>query len=184
MPIADCVQEFKVARNMLLAHLFVYSLGIVIMTNAQTCYYPDGSVVARDTPCHSPSIGDGASACCDSGDICLDNNLCLSQGGAELISRGSCTDHTWQSPECSQYCSDGEYLFQQPRDILHRHPQYGLITILTLISQLTRAEEQLYTTLVSRTNGCSAVARVTHTTTHVSMPPKEAMQRSPLKPDL
>ncbi|CAD6584900.1 MAG: hypothetical protein ASARMPREDX12_001783 [Alectoria sarmentosa] len=87
MPIADCVQEFKVARNMLLAHLFVYSLGIVIMTNAQTCYYPDGSVVARDTPCHSPSIGDGASACCDSGDICLDNNLCLSQGGAELISR-------------------------------------------------------------------------------------------------
>ena len=152
---------------MLLAHLFVHSLGIVIMTNAQTCYSPDGSVMARDTPCHSPSIGDGASACCDHGDVCLDNNLCLAQGGGELISRGSCTDHTWQSPECSQYCSDGEYLFQQPRDILHRDPQDGLITILTLVSQSTRGEEQLYTTLVSRTNGCFAVARVTHTTTHV-----------------
>ena len=42
--------------------------------------------------------------------MCLSNNLCLNQGGAELISRGSCTDETWQSSECGQYCLDGNYV--------------------------------------------------------------------------
>lgn len=78
------------------------------MANEQTCYFPDGSVSPRDTPCHSPSIGDGASACCASSDICLSNALCLGQTGAALISRGTCTDKTWQNPECPQYCSDGK----------------------------------------------------------------------------
>ena len=99
------------AMNIFLAVLFVSFLGNITMTNAQTCYYPDGSVAPPDTPCHSPSVGDGASACCNHGDVCLDNNLCLAQSSGELITRGSCTDETWQSPECSQYCSDGNYLF-------------------------------------------------------------------------
>lgn len=89
--------------------LFVL-LGNGILVDAQTCYYPDGSVSSHDTPCHSLLIGDEASACCGYLDVCLDNGLCLAQAGAELVSRGSCTDQTWQSPECSQYCSDGKSL--------------------------------------------------------------------------
>ena len=77
------------------------------MADAQTCYFPDGTVAPGDTPCHSPSLGVGSSACCAEFHICLNNNLCLHTDGAEMIVRGSCTDETWRSPECAQYCSDG-----------------------------------------------------------------------------
>ena len=78
------------------------------MADEQTCYFPSGSISTLDTPCHSPSIGGGASACCASSDICLNNTLCLGQTGSALISRGTCTDRTWQNPECPQYCADGK----------------------------------------------------------------------------
>lgn len=77
------------------------------MANAPTCYFPDGSVASRDTPCNSYATSYGASACCAYQDVCLDNHLCIAQSGAEVISRGSCTDRTWQSSECCQYCADG-----------------------------------------------------------------------------
>ena len=80
------------------------------MANGQTCYFPDGSKATSDTPCkRDPSSGsDGASACCNSADACLESHLCLEQLGGPMISRGSCTDQTWQSQECSQYCADGK----------------------------------------------------------------------------
>ena len=79
------------------------------MANGQTCYFPDGSKATSHTPCQdlSPS-SDGASACCDSADACLESHLCLEQSGGPMISRGSCTDQTWQSQECSRYCADGK----------------------------------------------------------------------------
>lgn len=97
------------------------------MANASTCYFPDGTVSAHDFPCHSSSIGDGASACCGDTAMCLSNNLCLNQDGAELISRGSCTDETWQSSECGQYCLDGKYLFRpNVGTSVHISPLYSL----------------------------------------------------------
>lgn len=78
------------------------------MANAQTCYFPDGSVADRDTPCNSNATNYGVSACCAHMDICLDNHLCLAQSGEEVITRGTCTDRTWQSSGCSQYCADGD----------------------------------------------------------------------------
>ncbi len=162
--------------------LSVFILGNAVIANAQTCYYPDGSVSSRDTPCHSPSVGDGASACCGYPDICLSNGLCLSQWGAEVVSRGSCTDESWQSPECSQYCYDGEYLSEHSRNLFKRHVQYGLILRLILLLQSTRALGRLYfSSKKSRINGCSAVARVMLTTTHAWKPPKEAPHRFRLK---
>ena len=75
-----------------------------------TCYYPSGTT-SPDTPCRSDDV---ASSCCAHTDTCLSNGLCLAQGGSELISRGSCTDESWQSPKCPQYCSDGkQILFSQ-----------------------------------------------------------------------
>ena len=76
--------------------------------NAQTCYFPDGSISPRDTPCRALSYGQ-ASPCCAATDICLDNNYCLAQSGSEVITRGSCTDSTWRRAECPQYCQDGQF---------------------------------------------------------------------------
>ena len=74
---------------------------------AQTCYFPDGSVSTDDAPCRASS-SDQPSPCCKPTDVCLDNALCLAQSGPEGVSRGSCTDKTWQSSECPQYCQDGQ----------------------------------------------------------------------------
>ena len=145
------------------------------MVNAQTCYYPDGSISFRDTPCHSPSVGDGASACCGYPDICLDNGLCLSQSGAEIVSRGSCTDQNWQSPECSQYCNDGNHLARPSRNLSNRGLHLGLILTLMLLLQSTPVVALLcFSCTTTRINGCSAAARVTNTTTHVPWAPKGA----------
>ena len=78
------------------------------MGHGEACYFPDGSVSPQDIPCHSFFPAGGASACCGAADVCLNNKLCLAQTGGELISRGSCTDQTWQSLECPQICSDGK----------------------------------------------------------------------------
>lgn len=152
---------------MLYTDLVLCFLGNFIMANAQTCYYPDGSIPPRDTPCHSPSIGDGASACCAESDICLDNGLCLANSGSELISRGSCTDQSWQSPECSQYCNDGKYFFEKALSFFNSQLYSSLILALILILQSTRPARPFYSSFtISTINGCSAVARVTNPTTH------------------
>ena len=152
---------------MLFIDLVVCFLGTVIMVNAQTCYYPDGSLSSRDAPCHSPSNGDGASACCGYPDICLDNGLCLAQQGSEMISRGSCTDESWQSPECSQYCNDGNYLSSQSRNLISRYLDHGSIFTLRMVLQSIRVVGRPYISfIISRINGCPAAARVMHTTTH------------------
>ncbi|KAM0797565.1 hypothetical protein BDR22DRAFT_824195 [Usnea florida] len=91
---------------MIYINSLVVFLGIVVMADAQMCYSPDGTAFPTDSPCHSPSIVDGASACCNTHDVCLNNGLCLSQAGGEFIYRGTCTDQSWHSPNCSQYCAD------------------------------------------------------------------------------
>lgn len=79
-----------------------------VTISAQTCFFPNGDVSSRDTPCRAlPS--DQASACCAYMDVCLDNGLCLAQQDNEVVSRGSCTDSTWQSDTCPQYCQDGKF---------------------------------------------------------------------------
>ena len=72
---------------------------------AQTCYFPDGSAATRDTPCRALSSNQ-ASACCGYSDLCLDNGLCYGHG---VVSRGTCTDQSWQSGECAQTCRDCKF---------------------------------------------------------------------------
>ena len=97
----------KIMYKLVLIAVSVCLLEKAVTVGAQTCYFPDGSVAGRDTPCRAPT-SDQASACCAYSDICLDNNLCLGQNGSQSISRGSCTDQTWHSSECPQYCQDGK----------------------------------------------------------------------------
>ena len=86
--------------------ILVCSLEKATRVAAQTCYFPDGSPSPRDTPCRAPSSGQ-ASPCCPYFDICLDNSLCLAQSGNEVVTRGTCTDKSWQSSDCPGYCQDG-----------------------------------------------------------------------------
>lgn len=112
------------------------------MANAPLCYFPDGSLATRDTPCKSPSLNGGASPCCAFSDVCLDNHLCLAQDGPELITRGSCTDKYWQSPECSQYCSDGkckEYKALSQRKHLTRW-FYNILVLFTNVANAVNTD--------------------------------------------
>ncbi|KAI1733999.1 hypothetical protein F4680DRAFT_365412 [Xylaria scruposa] len=69
----------------------------------QKCYYPGGNPTDEDFPC-----GDGVnhSHCCGLNSICLSNKLCLHPSGSFELSRGSCTDSTWQSSNCPTYCTN------------------------------------------------------------------------------
>ena len=86
-----------------------------ITVGAQKCYFPDGTEVNDDTPCR-PQSSDQTSVCCGESDVCLGNSLCLIQTGYGAIARGSCTDPTWQSDDCPQYCQDGKFrVFMFPK---------------------------------------------------------------------
>lgn len=85
------------------------------MAKAQTCYYPNGTS-SVDTPCHSDNA---ASACCNEGATCLSNGLCL---GGSIVSRGSCTDQSWESPDCPQYCADGKHSLQAALNLFLLQP--------------------------------------------------------------
>ncbi len=69
------------------------------MAAGAQCYYPDGSI-SDDIPCRDPT-----SACCSATSYCLTNGYCLSD--LQVI-RSSCTDQTWQSPDCPTLCIRGE----------------------------------------------------------------------------
>ena len=88
----------------------IHLITTVTTTAAQTCYYPNGEEAFKDTPCQTTQPGQ-TSACCASSAICLDNKLCLPQVGyEEVIWRGSCTDRSWQSGDCPQFCQDGKFM--------------------------------------------------------------------------
>ncbi|KAF2263884.1 hypothetical protein CC78DRAFT_262699 [Lojkania enalia] len=70
-----------------------------------TCYYPSG-LENKGSPCDSDSE---ISSCCGPGFVCLSNGLCLP--GPELkqeyryeFYRSGCTDASWNSTQCPQYC--------------------------------------------------------------------------------
>ena len=102
------------------------------MANAN-CYYPDGSIATADTPCNSAANGTSVSPCCANSNICVDNALCLTPcltvNRLPIIYRGSCTDKTWKSPECAQYCSDGNcHLFSKALDLIQKTCALSLVS--------------------------------------------------------
>ncbi|KAK3073483.1 hypothetical protein LTR53_004917 [Teratosphaeriaceae sp. CCFEE 6253] len=69
------------------------------------CYWPDHSPALNQTPCHALAA---VSWCCFATDACLSNGLCLQQSAVwtNRVGRGACTDSTWSSAACPQYCAD------------------------------------------------------------------------------
>lgn len=63
------------------------------------CYFPNQEIAIDNYAC---VLSSSNSACCGIGNVCLDNGLCA-PGNGEII-RGACTDQTWRSAACPQYC--------------------------------------------------------------------------------
>lgn len=78
-----------------------------------TCYAPDQTVAEDDIPCDPTQK---QSFCCGKGWACLENKSCVPtelvpNGGTLSPARGTCTDKSWQSSSCPDFCvsKDGMY---------------------------------------------------------------------------
>ncbi|KAH6838364.1 transcription initiation factor IID, 18kD subunit-domain-containing protein [Chaetomium sp. MPI-CAGE-AT-0009] len=83
--------------------LFLVHLGLLQVCLGKKCYYPDGSEATGDYPCDADAEH---SACCAGGTLgkaCLANKLCWSS--VMTFARGSCTDPSFKSPACPDYCT-------------------------------------------------------------------------------
>src|SRR5271156_5784932 len=68
-------------------------------SDADTCYWPDGSTSAYSLAC-----GDGAAyRCCNAEDSTCANNLELCSDGGEYYI-GACSNSTWPQSDCPNYC--------------------------------------------------------------------------------
>ncbi|KAL4810249.1 hypothetical protein BDV18DRAFT_156617 [Aspergillus unguis] len=65
------------------------------------CFYPDATEATDDVQCQP---GEN-SACCGQGSICLSNGLCMQVIQPFGISRGSCTNPTFEIDECTSACT-------------------------------------------------------------------------------
>ena len=69
-------------------------------TNA-TCYTPRGAIAESDLPCDTTAA---ESVCCPVGSTCSANKVCMIN---DEPYRGSCTDKSFNSPACTNFCSQG-----------------------------------------------------------------------------
>ena len=77
---------------------------LLLSRAAATCYFPDGDISPYDTPCNPLA---NASVCCFTGQACLSNELCQADtDGVITYARGTCTDQSWKSPDCPEFCLD------------------------------------------------------------------------------
>jgi len=75
-----------------------------------TCYHPDGTPQQWHKPCNESAK---VSHCCVESDACISNGYCFQQSDypqdwGNRITRASCTDPTFGSHSCPQYCKDGK----------------------------------------------------------------------------
>jgi len=83
----------------------------LLSTAHAICYYPDGTTTLSDVPCNS---GSEASFCCGYGFACLSNKICMAtsltihRNDTQTYVRGSCTDESWRSGNCPNFCVQGD----------------------------------------------------------------------------
>lgn len=73
---------------------------LIVQRVAALCFDPDGTRLFADQPCLVNGTQD--SFCCGPQATCLSDKLCWDGGGGYV--RGSCTDATWKSSACPQFC--------------------------------------------------------------------------------
>jgi len=70
------------------------------------CYFPNGFTTPQNVPCEN----NHDSPCCPPGYACLSNGLCVKTDATnETVGyiRGSCTDKSWRSSYCPNFCVRG-----------------------------------------------------------------------------
>lgn len=90
---------------------------LLIQRASALCYFPDGTRLFADQPCLVNGSED--SFCCGPQATCLSDKLCW-DGGSGYV-RGSCTDPTWKSAACPQFC-------------LSMLPRHGLLKIVRFVN--------------------------------------------------
>lgn len=90
-----------------------------------TCYNDDGGIIEDDVPCNPDAE---QSFCCGKYWTCLDSGVCSDQNTTQLIgsentllARATCTDRTFKSDVCPQFCLGG-----QLAELSERHRSNGL----------------------------------------------------------
>ncbi len=86
--------------------LLSVALLFLLFSQASTlCYYPNGDL--NDDLACNPSAA--VSACCQRNWTCLSNGVCglTNSTGGTNYGRHSCTDKSWNSPACPQFCLSG-----------------------------------------------------------------------------
>lgn len=94
-------------------HLLFFSLwefsqqpGATIMVGSDApCYFVNGEIASGARPCFRSLEN---TPCCWEDFSCLANGLCQSSTSNHTI-WGTCTDNSWQSPYCPQYCRISSY---------------------------------------------------------------------------
>ncbi|KAK7926889.1 hypothetical protein PG985_003887 [Apiospora marii] len=76
---------------------------LVVAAGSSSCYKRDGTPqqVKKWLPCKPE---DKASPCCDAGDFCMSNGLCLNAVGNQWFSAQGCTNPRWDSG-CNEICN-------------------------------------------------------------------------------
>lgn len=139
------------------------SLSAVALAN-QTCYYPDGSIAQGDKPC-----GNGTDvACCGSGGICLSNGLCMDVAQPNTLARSSCTDKSWTSGNCPNYCLQGESASRFITSAPHEKLLYTNLDFITQRRVSTKVAVRLFSFHISTASASTAVTTWTRVITHPS----------------
>ncbi|KAI9742639.1 MAG: hypothetical protein M1818_003780 [Claussenomyces sp. TS43310] len=85
---------------------------LVSSTLAASCYFPDGSAASNYTACSADASDTSPSTCCASGYACLNSGVCehtgaVGSGNGDTWVRGGCTDQSWKSSACPNFCLTG-----------------------------------------------------------------------------
>jgi len=96
-------------------HCQMLLLMIIISSNrvsASSCYYFANNTIYPSpggiVPCGSATSPPTVTSCCnaDAGDVCLSDSICYRPKiSGPTYHLSSCTDSTYNAPECPQYCS-------------------------------------------------------------------------------
>ena len=83
------------------------TVSFLLPSTSSLCYFPNGNV-SNGLACHPTAE---ASVCCGDGVACLSNGVCehlsdssSSSVAATYYTRGTCTDSSWKSASCPQFC--------------------------------------------------------------------------------
>lgn len=93
------------SKSISLYYMLIFLLCAAVSDAQSTCYRPDGvAAPASYQPCNTTAP---ASMCCNIGYGEACNSIIGLCGSSSALWRESCTDPTWQAPECLRLCITG-----------------------------------------------------------------------------